>query len=156
MIYEGTNGVQALDLVGRKLPMGAGKYMRAVFHPMSEFIETHKDNPAMAEFTKPLAKNMEYLQQATMYLAGAGLKNPDDAAGGSVEYQRMFALVVMGYVWARQALVAQQKLAGGVDKEFYESKVATARFFMQKILPGTTSLLQSIVAGSKSIMAAPL
>lgn len=156
MIYEGTNGIQALDLVGRKLTKDAGKYLRAFFHPIDAFITTHKENPAMAEFVKPLAKNMEYLQQATMWIATAGLKNPDDAAGGAVEYQKMFALVALAHVWARQAEVSLEKLPSGVEKEFYEAKISTARFYMQKILPQTTSLLQSIVAGSKSMMQAVL
>lgn len=152
MIYEGTNGIQALDLVGRKLPQAAGKYLRVFFHPIDAFIAGHKDNAAMAEFIKPLAKNVEYLQQATMYIAGAGLKNPDDAAAGAVEYQKMFALVALAHGWARQAEIAMGKLASGDEKEFYQAKIDTARFFMQKILPQTTSLLQSIVSGSKSMM----
>lgn len=156
MIYEGTNGIQALDLVGRKVPKDAGKYLRAFFHPIDAFIAKHRENPAMGEFIKPLAKNMEYLQQATMWLAAAGLKNPDDAAGGAVEYQKMFALVALAHVWARQAEIAMGKLSSGTDKEFYEAKISTARFFMQKILPQTTSLLQSIVGGSKSMMQAVL
>lgn len=156
MIYEGTNGIQALDLVGRKLPHAAGKYMRSFFHPIDGFITKHKDNPAMTEFIKPLAKNIEYMQQATMWLAGAGMKNPDDAGGSAVEYQKMFALVTLAYVWARQAEIALGKLQSGTDREFYEAKLSTARFFMQKILPQTTSLLQSITAGSKSMMQAVL
>jgi len=156
MIYEGTNGVQALDLVGRKLPVGTGRYLRTFFHPMDAFITKHRDNPAMAEFTKPLYVHMGYLQKATIWIAMQGVGNPDDAAGGAVEYQRMFSLVALAYVWARQAQIAQEKLAAGGDKEFYEAKIATARFYMQKILPGTISLLSSITAGSKSTMQAPI
>lgn len=156
MIYEGTNGIQALDLVGRKLTKDAGKYLRSFFHPIDAFIAKHKENPTMAEFIKPLAKNMEYLQQATMWIASAGLKNPDDAAGGAVEYQKMFALVAMAYVWARQAKIAIDKLPSDTEQEFYQAKIDTARFYMQKILPQATSLLQSIVAGSKSMMQAAL
>ena len=153
MIYEGTNGIQALDLVGRKLPFAAGKYLRAFFHPVAQFIAENKENVAMAEFIKPLAKNLEYLQQATMYMAGAGLKNPDAVAASAVEYQKMFALVAMGFVWARQAKVAQEQTT---KNEFYEAKIATARFYMQKILPQASGLLQSIVAGSKATMGAGL
>jgi len=156
MIYEGTNGIQALDLVGRKLPVGAGRYLRAFFHPMDAFITKYRNDPAMAEFTKPLYIHMGYLQKATLWIAMQGIAKPDDAAGGAVEYQRMFALVALAYVWARQAQVAQEKLAAGGDKEFYGAKIATARFYMQKILPQTISLLASLTAGSKSIMEAPL
>ena len=150
-IYEGTNGIQALDLVGRKLPFGTGRYLRAFFHPLDAFIEQHKANPAMQEFTKPLAKHMTYLQQATLWLAKSGLGNPDEAAAGSVEYLRMFALVAMAHVWARQAEIAMKNM--DKDKAFYESKLATARFFIQRILPQTISLLASITNGSRSIMA---
>ena len=154
MIYEGTNGIQALDLVGRKLPVGTGRYLRSFFHPIDAFITKHRDTPAMAEFTKPLYIHMGYLQKATMWIAMQGMASPDDAAGGAVEYQKMFALVTLAYVWARQAAVAHKKLAAGGEKEFYEAKIATARFYMQKILPQTISLLASITAGSKSMMQA--
>lgn len=159
MIYEGTNGIQALDLVGRKLPFSAGRYLRAFFHPVDKFIAQHRDNPAMAEFTKPLYTHMKYLQQATLWVASRGMGNPDDAGGGAVEYQRMFALVVMAYVWARQAQVALEKRGQGSgvgDQEFYEAKLSTARFYMTKVLPGTISLLSSITNGSKTTMAANL
>lgn len=156
MIYEGTNGIQALDLVGRKLPVGTGRYLRAFFHPVDAFITQHKDNPAMQEFIKPLAKHAGYLQQGTIWIAMQGMANPDDAAGGAVEYQKMFAHVLLAYIWARQAAVALDKLAAGGEKEFYEAKLATARFYMQKILPNTISLLSSITAGSKSLMQAAL
>jgi alkylation response protein AidB-like acyl-CoA dehydrogenase len=156
MIYEGTNGIQALDLVGRKLAVGTGRYLRSFFHPMDAFITKHRDNPQMAEFTKPLYVHMGYLQKATLWIAMQGLANPDDAAGGAVEYQKMFALVTLAYIWARQAQIAQEKLASGGDKEFYEAKIATARFYMQKILPQSISLLASITNGSKSMMSAQM
>ena len=172
MIYEGTNGVQALDLVARKLPQNMGRYLRAFFHPVDAFVTAHKDNAAMKEFIKPLAKHLEYLQQATIWLAMNGVKNPDDAAAGAVEYQRMFAHVALAFVWARQAACALARSGQMTDDseqkdgmsavhcllptEFYEAKLATARFFMQKILPANISLLASITAGSKNVMNAPL
>lgn len=156
MIYEGTNGVQALDLVGRKLPQGTGKYMRSFFHPAVAFCDKHKDNAAMKEFVKPLAKHIEYLQQATLWVGLNGFKNPDDAAAAAVEYQRMFALVALGYVWARQAEVALEKVKAGGEVAFYEAKLATARFYMQRVLPGTVSLLSALTQGSKSLMAAAI
>lgn len=156
-IYEGTNGIQAMDLIGRKLPYETGKYLRSFFHPAMAFVEQHSRNPAMAEFVKPLAKHINYLQQATLWLGQAGLANPNDAASGAVEYLRMFALVVFGYVWAKQAAIALQKLEKGEgDKTFYEAKLSTARFYMQKILPGTISLLASITNGGSSVMEARL
>ncbi len=156
MIYEGTNGIQALDLVGRKLPVSMGRYLRSFFHPATEFVAKHRDNPAMAEFTKPLHVHIGYLQQATLWLAMKSMGNLDDVGGGAVEYQRMFAQVALAYIWAKQALIAQEKLAAGGDKEFYQGKIDTARFYMQKILPQNIGLLASITNGSKSMMAANL
>lgn len=149
-IYEGTNGIQALDLVFRKLTFANGRYLRSFFHPADQFITQYKDNPEMQEFIKPLSKHIGYLQQATIYLATAGLKNPDDAAAGATEYLRLFSLVVFAWIWARIAAIALDMQNS--DKEFYDAKLATARFYFAKILPGTTSLLQSITAGSKPVM----
>ncbi len=149
-IYEGTNGIQALDLTFRKLSFGSGRYLRSFFHPVDAFITEHKDNPAMAEFIKPLAKHVGYLQQASIFMATAGLKNPDDAAAGATEYLRMFSLVVFAWIWAKQAAIALK--SHDSEPEFYDAKLATARFFFAKVLPGTTSLLQSITAGGKPVM----
>ncbi|MFO0388635.1 MAG: acyl-CoA dehydrogenase C-terminal domain-containing protein [Alphaproteobacteria bacterium] len=157
MIYEGTNGIQALDLVGRKLAYNMGRYLRSFFHPATEFVARHRDNPAMAEFTKPLHVHIGYLQQATLWLAMKSMGNLDDVGGAAVEYQRMFAQVALAYIWAKQALIAQEKLAAGSgEKEFYQGKIDTARFYMQKILPQNVGLLASLTNGSKSMMAANL
>jgi butyryl-CoA dehydrogenase len=153
-IYEGTNGIQSLDLVGRKLAQHNGRYLRAFFHPVDAFITKHKDNPAMAEFIKPLAKHIGYLQQATIYTVTAGLRNPEDAAAGATEYLRLFSLVAFAFIWAQQAAIALEKRAN--EPAFYDEKLATARFYFAKVLPGTTSLLQSIVAGSSSVMKAAM
>jgi len=150
MIYEGTNGIQALDLIGRKLPYKFGKYLRAFLHPCSEFIEENRDNADMAEFTKPLYQNMKHLQNATLWMAQKGLSNANDPAAGATDYLRLFALVVMGYIWARQAKIALEKRSE--DAEFYEAKLETARFFMAKILPEAVSLLLKITNGSKAVM----
>jgi hypothetical protein len=176
MIYEGTNGVQALDLVGRKLPQGAGRYLRSFFHPATEFVAKHKDNAAMAEFTKPLHVHIGYLQQATLWVASRGMANPDEAGAASVEYQKMFAQVALAWIWARQAAIALTKLGvipsvvegsskkdpsaplrsaqDDIDKEFYQAKIDTARFYMARILPQNVGLLASLTNGSKSIMQA--
>ena len=160
MIYEGTNGIQALDLVGRKLPQGAGRYLRTFFHPATEFVAKHKDNAAMAEFTKPLHVHIGYLQQATLWVASRGMGNPDEAGAASVEYQKMFAQVAMAYIWARQAEIALRTLSlpgrGQGEGEFYQSKIDTARFYMQRILPSNVGLLASITNGCKSIMTAAI
>ena len=153
-IYEGTNGIQSLDLIGRKLSFANGRYLRAFFHPVDAFTSAHMDNPAMAEFIKPLIKHIGYLQQATIYMVTAGLRNPEDAAAGATEYLRLFSLVVMAWLWAKQAAVALERQSR--DAAFYEAKLATARFYFARILPGTVSLLQSITAGGKTLASAVL
>lgn len=149
-IYEGTNGVQALDLVGRKLPKHNGRYLRRFFHPVTEFVAQQRDNKDMAEFTKPLHQAIGSLQNASAWIAQKGLTKPDEAAGASVDYQRMFALVVMGYIWAKSAHIALEALkASTQEKTFYEGKLAVARFFLNKILPEHYSLLAKITTGVK-------
>jgi alkylation response protein AidB-like acyl-CoA dehydrogenase len=155
-IYEGTNGIQGMDLIGRKLPYNTGRYLRAFFHPAMQFVEENRDNAAMAEFTKPLYNNLKLLQQASLWLGQKGLSNPNDAAAGAMEYLRMFALVVFAFIWAKQARIALEKLEQGGDKAFYETKLGTARFFMNKVLPQTYGLIASITNGSESVMKAKL
>lgn len=152
-IYEGANGIQALDLVGRKLPKDTGKYLRAFFHPATAFVEKNKNNEKMGEFNKPLYKALQTAQQASLWVAANGMGNPEEAAGASVEYLRLMALTVMAYIWATMAETAIKQLEKNPqNKDFYESKLATARFFMNKILPYQYGLISSIVNGSKSIM----
>ncbi len=151
LIYEGTNGIQAMDLVGRKLPYDTGRYFSRFFHPLDDFINSHADDKAMAEFIKPLAKHTKYLQQGTMWIGSMGLANPNHAGAGAVEYLKLFSLVVFAYIWARQAKLALK--LRDEDPAFYDEKLATARFYFAKILPGTTSLLASITAGADPVMA---
>jgi alkylation response protein AidB-like acyl-CoA dehydrogenase len=151
MIYEGTNGVQAMDLVGRKLPAHTGRYLRSVCHPINAFIETESADPAMLEFTKPLAKYFGYLQKSSLWLAQNGLANPNHAGAGAVEYQRLFALIFLGFIWAKQAKIALAKREE--NPEFYDSKLATARFYFARILPQTAALILQLTSGADSVMA---
>lgn len=152
-IYEGANGIQALDLVGRKLPKSTGRYLRSFFHQATEFVDTHRDNPNMAPFTKALHKALGSAQQASLWVAANGMGNPDEAACASVEYLRIMALAMMAFMWARMAETAQRKLAEKTEDEcFYEAKINTAKFFMDKLLPYHYGLLASIVSGAKSTM----
>jgi butyryl-CoA dehydrogenase len=150
-IYEGTNGIQALDLVGRKLPAHAGRYLRRFFHPVSAYIEANMENEALAEFVQPLAKSFVRLQQATAQVARAGMRNPDEAGAAATDYLRLFGLVALAYLWARMAEISLGRLDGG-EAEFYRAKLGTARFFMERLLPQTGGLLSAILAGSKSMM----
>ena len=148
-IYEGTNGIQALDLVGRKLPMGTGRLARRFFHPVAAYLEAASVKPGMAEFVTPLAKAFGRLQQATLWLGKAGTANPDEAGAAASEYLRMFGLVAIGFMWARMAETA---LASKTDT-FCATKLDTARFYMARVLPETGSLLASLSAGSATVMA---
>ncbi|HCR85089.1 MAG TPA: acyl-CoA dehydrogenase [Alphaproteobacteria bacterium] len=149
-IYEGTNGVQALDLVGRKMPQATGRLLRRFFHPAQQFVDENKDNEALSEFTKPFYQGLKSLRQASLWIAQKALANKEEAGAASVDYLRMFSLVAIGYIWAKSAKIAVEKLAQGTDeKEFYETKMATAKFFLNKILPEHFSLLAKITAGAK-------
>lgn len=151
MIYEGTNGVQAMDLVGRKLAHGTGDYLRRFFGPVEQFIAAHEGDKAMKEFIDPLRKHVKVLQQATLWIGAMGAVNPNHAGAGAVEYQKLFALVAFGFIWAKQAHIAMVKK--DAEPEFYGAKLATARFYFAKILPQTFSLLASITAGADTVMA---
>jgi alkylation response protein AidB-like acyl-CoA dehydrogenase len=153
-LYEGANGVQALDLVGRKLSAHMGRYLRQFFHPVDRFIQENAGDPELKDYVMPLAKSFARLQQATAWIAEQGMKNPDEAGAASVDYLKLFALVALGYMWAQMAKVAREKLAnGGDDPAFYEAKLVTGRFFMERMLPETSSLLSKVTAGSETLMA---
>ena len=156
MLYEGTNGIQALDLVGRKLGAHAGRYLRSFFHPVAAFIESHGADPAIGDHVKVLAKAFGALQLATATIAQKGLKDPEEAGAAATDYLRLFGLVALGYLWARSAKIAADKLpkANG-DAGFYEAKLATARFFFDRILPETAGLFAAIKSGKGSMMAMP-
>jgi len=152
-IYEGTNGIQALDLVGRKMPQGFGRLLRRFFHPVQEFIEAEMNNEEMAEFIMPLFKSFAKLQQATALIAQKGLKNPDEAGAASSDYLRQFALVALGYMWCLMVKAALAKKASGEgDAKFYDSKIKTARFFMQRMLPEADARFKMLMAGADTLM----
>ena len=133
-IYEGTNGIQALDLVGRKLPTGTGRLLRRFFHPAMAMVEEQQSNPELAELVLPFAKALGRLQQATAWLAQAGLKDPTEGGAAASEYLRLFALTALAYMWVR---MAQAALTRPGDTELARTKLSTARFFMARLLPET-------------------
>jgi len=153
-IYEGTNGIQAIDLVGRKMTQGYGRLLRRFFHPVSEFIEAEGENMELAEFTMPLARAFMKLQQATATIAQKGLKNPNEAGAASSDYLRQFALVAMAFMWARMAKIALEKLEDDntQNRDFYDAKVKTARFFFAKMLPEADFRFKSLMSGAQSLM----
>jgi len=154
MIYEGANGIQALDLVGRKLGQNGGRAITAFFKEVGEFCEEHRANEAMAPTTKALKKGLNDLQAATMWLMQNGLANPDNAGAASTDYLHLFGLVALGYMWGRMVKVAQDGLAAGADP-FLEAKLVTGRFYFERVLPETALRLARLQAGAESMMALP-
>jgi len=154
MIYEGANGIQALDLVARKLGQNGGRAVRAFFEMVSTFCAEHKDTAEMAPFVAPLEKANGHLQAATMWLMQNGLTNPNNAGAASYPYMQMMGLVTLGYLWAKMAKAAHDALAAGTDDEsFFKNKLITAKHFAERHLVETGSLLRKVEAGSDTIMA---
>ncbi|MGB3539791.1 MAG: acyl-CoA dehydrogenase [Mesorhizobium sp.] len=154
MIYEGANGIQALDLVGRKLALNGGRAVQAFFKEVGDFCEENRANEAMVSFTKALKKGLNDLQAATLWLMQNGMKNPDNAGAASTDYMHLFGLVALGYMWGQMAKMAQAK-AGGTDAAFYENKLVTARFFMERVMPETAAHLARLSSGADTLMALP-
>lgn len=154
MIYEGTNGIQALDLVGRKLALNGGRAYLSYVNEVAAFIE-QLDDKSMSGFKPGLAAALADLNEATGWLREHGQTEPDNAGGGAVPYLRLFALVSMGYMWARIAATSQQKLAtsGKFDTDFYNNKLVTAEYFFSHILIETSVLNKRVKAGAATIMA---
>ncbi|MCE2482545.1 MAG: acyl-CoA dehydrogenase C-terminal domain-containing protein [Alphaproteobacteria bacterium] len=153
-IYEGANGIQALDLVGRKLPAHMGRALRPFFHPLDRFIQDHAGEAPMRPYVMPLAKSFGRLQQATLWIGEKGLEDPDQAAAAASDYLRMTGLVALGFMWARIAEAALDKLAAKPENgAFYETKLATGRYFMERTLPDTSSLLAKLTSGADNLMA---
>ncbi len=153
MIYEGANGIQALDLVGRKLALNGGRAVMAMFKEIGDFCEENRTDEAMAPFTKGLKKGLNDLQAATMWFMQNAMAKPDNAGAGSTDYMHLFGLVTLGYMWAKIAKAAQAGLAAGDARaDYLKNKLTTAKFFMEKILPETAMRKIRIEAGADSVM----
>jgi alkylation response protein AidB-like acyl-CoA dehydrogenase len=150
-IYEGTNGIQALDLVGRKLPAHMGRYLRRFFHPVRDYLESKEQDASMHQFLLPLAKAFGRLQKATGFIAQKGMSNPDVAGAAATDYLRLLALVALGYLWMRMAEIGEEKREAD-EALFYQAKVDTARFYFEHILPQNSALFANIMAGSDGVM----
>lgn len=155
MIYEGTNGIQSLDLVGRKLPMNGGQTMMAFFEMVKSFIKENEDNDDLKSgFLDPLKAASKDLQSAAMYFMQEGVKNPLNALSGSYDFMHLFGHVAVGFMWARMARAAMDALeAGASDTEFYRTKIATGRYYMARQLPATGMHLARITSGAEPVMA---
>ena len=155
MIYEGANGIQALDLVGRKLAVDGGKHVLAFFEMVKGFIRENDQHPALkAGFLDPLKAASKDMQAAGLYFMQNGLKNPNDALAGSNDFMHLMGHVCLGLMWARMARAAYEALeAGASDTAFYQTKIATGRYYMTRQLPATAMHLARIITGADSVMA---
>ena len=153
MVYEGTNGIQSLDLVGRKLGLGGGKAVMAFFEMVRTFIEENEDDEALrAGFLEPLRAASKDLRQATMYFMQSAGKNPANALAGSYDFMHLFGHVCLGLMWARMGKAAMEARARGEDAEFHDAKIATGRYYMARQLPMTRTHLARIESGAEPVM----
>ena len=154
MIYEGANGIQALDLVGRKLGRDGGRAITAFFGEVSAFVKEHGADEAMKPYVAPLGEALAQLQQATMWFMQNAMKKPDNAGAGSTDYMHLFGLVALAYMWAQMAKAAQEKLKNGANgsEERMKAKLVTGKFFMERMLPETAAHLKRIQSGSDTMM----
>jgi alkylation response protein AidB-like acyl-CoA dehydrogenase len=155
-IYEGTNGVQAMDLVGRKLAQNGGRGVRALFELIGRDIADAKTAGDPAGIAEPLEKALQHLQAATMWLAQHGMADPNSAGAGAYAYMQLMGLVSLGWMWLKMAgAAARLKDEAGADAAFLDAKIATARFFAERELVAAGALRRKVEAGAESLMALP-
>jgi len=155
-IYEGTNGIQAMDLVGRKLPKDGGRAVRAFFELVGRDIAEAQAEGDPAGAAQALAPALQDLQAATMWLAQNGMADPDNAGAGAYAYLELMGLVSLGWMWLKMAAASQRALSEGAeDKPFHQAKLVTARFYAERELPLSTALRRKIEAGAETLMKIP-
>jgi alkylation response protein AidB-like acyl-CoA dehydrogenase len=156
MIYEGTNGVQAMDLVGRKLAQNGGRAVQALFRIVGEEVAAAKADPATADFAARLEKTNSELQAATLWFMQNGMQNPDNVGAGAHSYMHLMGIVAVGLMWLRMAVAATKlKGAGEGDTAFLDAKLVTARYFAERIMPEAGALRRKIEGGAEALMALP-
>ena len=154
MIYEGTNGIQAMDLVGRKLGQNGGRAVQAFFKVAADEIAEAKGHEKLAGFAGALEKANGELQKATMWFMQHGMANPNNAGEGAYHYMHLMGIVSLGLMWLRMSKAAQAALDAGTDNpKYYQAKLVTAQYFAERFLPDTGSLRRKIEGGAESIMA---
>ena len=153
LIYEGANGVQALDLVGRKLARKGGRALMSLNAEIDTFLGENSDNENLSEFMEGLKDAKQKLTEGTMWMMQNGMTNPDNAGAGSVDYMHMMGLTTLAYMWAKMALVAQAAIDGGSNDEFYSNKIITGRYFVLRMLPMMDAHLAKIKIGAEPLMA---
>lgn len=154
MIYEGANGIQALDLVGRKLGANGGRAIFAFFNEIDDFVHAHEDDAELRDFVEALKGAKAQLQDATMWLMQNGMSNFDNAGAASHDYLNLFGLTALAYMWALQAKAAlNAKKNGGAGDPYYDSKLATGRYFLARMLPDAGAHLAKLKSGAAPVMA---
>ncbi|GAA0617400.1 acyl-CoA dehydrogenase C-terminal domain-containing protein [Brevundimonas kwangchunensis] len=155
MIYEGTNGIQALDLVGRKLPAQGGRAIMSWFAEIDAFVSENGQNESLKPFVDGLADAKKKLQDGTMWMMQNGMANPDNAGAASTDYLNIFGITALAYMWAQMAKVAQAQVDGGSTDPFYANKLMTGRYFVERILPDAGAHLAKLKTGADVLMAMP-
>jgi len=153
-IYEGANGIQALDLVGRKLGKDGGRAIMAFFNEVQTYLKERANSDDMNVYLKPLGQSLAHLQEASMWFMQNAMAKPDNAGAGSYDYMHLFGLVALGYMWCRIAEAVLVK-KGNASAQRMTAKLVTARFFMERMLPETATRLARIQAGAASTMELP-
>src|SRR4029078_4359190 len=154
MLYEGAHGVQAMDLVGRKLGAHGGRPVMAVFKEIGDFCEENRSDERLAPFTKAIKKGLNDAQAAPMWFMQNAMAKPDNAGAGATDYMHLFGLVVLGYMWGKSVKTAYEKLDGGDSRTHsLTNKLMTARFFMERLMPETALRKARIETGADSVMA---
>jgi acyl-CoA dehydrogenase len=155
MIYEGANGVQALDLVARKLPKDGGRAVMAFLRELSQFIAGEKDDAALAPYLSGLQAALGHLQEASLWLSRNGLVDPNNAGAASTDYLNLFGLTALGYMWARIVKAVLARQARGESNPALDAKLTLAKFFNERMLPETAAHLARLSAGAATLMALP-
>ena len=155
LIYEGTNGVQALDLVGRKLAAKGGRAVMSFFAEIDGFVTENASDDALAPFIPGLKDTKDKLQEATMWLMQNGLANPDNAGAASTDYLHLFGLTALAFMWAKLARAANTRIAAGETDPFYANKLVTGRYFVERHLPDAAAHLAKLKTGAALMMQLP-
>jgi len=152
-IYEGANGIQALDLVGRKLARKGGRALMSISAEIDAFVKENEGDENLKPFMDGLLDAKNKLQIGTMWLMQNGMSNPDNAGAGSVDYMHMMGIAMLSYMWARMAKTAQTAIDGGSDDPFYADKIITGKYFLARILPNMDAHLAKLQTGAEPVMA---
>jgi len=155
LIYEGTNGIQALDLVGRKLPANGGRAMMTFLAELDAYVAANRGDEGLGPFLDGVAAAKAQLQEGTLWLMQNGLTAPDNAGAASADYLHLLGLTALTYMWAQMAKAAFGKIAAGDADPFYANKLIVGRYFLARVLPDAAAHLAKLKTGAETVMALP-